>query len=242
MAASPPRSTDPPANPPRRVGRPPRIDRDDIARAVLEIGVEHVTMRRAADHLGVSVPGLYHYVRGRDDLVRLAAEHSLARLRLPEDRGQHWATWLREWARYSRAALADRPELLQQFLAAGINDDRILEQVGGALDVLRRSGFAPTAALAAWGAVGTLAVGAAVEDIREQRAAAEGRPWLARVHANLARHGDDEQATLRELVASGDAPARDAAFEDQLTTVLVGLAVRHGLALDDEVTGAATRR
>src|SRR5690606_37828697 len=92
---------------PRRVGGPPRIDRAAIARAVTEIGLDEVTVKRVADHLGVSVPGLYHHVRGRDDLLRLAAEHSLARLRLPEDRGQHWAVWLREWARYARAAFAE---------------------------------------------------------------------------------------------------------------------------------------
>lgn len=224
---------------PRRVGRPPRIDRDAIARAVTEIGLDEVTVKRVADHLGVSVPGLYHHVRGRDDLLRLAAEHSLARLRLPEDRGQHWAVWLREWARYARAAFAEQPELLQQFVGGGINDDRVLDQVGVALDVLRRSGFDPRAAKAAFDAVGTLAVGAAVEVLRERRAAADGRPWLARVHANLARRDPDEQATLRELLADGYVPDLDADFEEQLDTVILGLAVRHGLPVDDEVRGTA---
>ena len=54
----------------KRIGRPPRIDLAAIADAVLVIGFDDVTMRRVADHLGVSVPGLYHYVKGRDDLLR----------------------------------------------------------------------------------------------------------------------------------------------------------------------------
>src|SRR3954454_12890200 len=93
---------------PRPVGRPARIDRDAIARAVLEIGFDDATMKRVAEHLGVSVPGLYYYVRGRDDLLRVAAEYSLAQTVVPEDRGQHWALWLREWAEYMRAAMAER--------------------------------------------------------------------------------------------------------------------------------------
>src|SRR5215207_10003264 len=97
---------------PRPVGRPARIDRDSIARAVIEIGFEDASMKRVAEHLGVSVPGLYYYVRGREDLLRLAAEYSLARTPLPVDQGQHWAVWLREWARYSRDAMAE-PELME---------------------------------------------------------------------------------------------------------------------------------
>src|SRR5205085_1841085 len=91
-----------------------------------EVDVGHVadddlTMKRVADHLGVSVPGLYHWVKGRDDLLRLAAERALSRVRLPTDTGQHWATWLREWARYTRTVLAERPELLNQFVNGGLD-------------------------------------------------------------------------------------------------------------------------
>jgi AcrR family transcriptional regulator len=37
-----------------------------------------------ADRLGVSVPGLYHYVSGREDLIRLAAEQSALRMTMPD--------------------------------------------------------------------------------------------------------------------------------------------------------------
>ena len=57
------------------------------------------------------------------------------------------------------------------------------------------------------------------------------------MHANLARCDPDEQATLRELLAGGYVPDLDAEFEAQLDTVIVGLAVRHGLPVDDEVRG-----
>jgi len=224
--------------PPRkRIGRPPRIDRAAIAEAVLEIGFDDVTMRRVADHLGVSVPGLYHYVKGRDELLKLAAERAIAGLSLPEDTGQHWAEWLRAWARYTRSVLADRPELVEHFVSGGLDDDRLIEVIGHALDVLVRDGFEPVAALDAWQAVSTIALGSAVEDIREGVAAAQGRPWMSRVFAALARREPDELFALRAVAAAGRLPVAEGAFEDRLTTVLVGIAVRCGLDVDDEVLG-----
>ena len=219
----------------KRVGRPPRISRDVIAAAVLEVGLDEVTMKRVADHLGVSVPGLYHYVKGRDDLLRLAAEQALSRVRLPEDHGQHWATWLREWARYTRTVMAERPELVSQFVNGGLDDDRLIEVIGRTLDVLNRDGFEPRAAFEAWEAVSTMALGAAIDDIREGAAEADGRPWMARVFASLARREPIELPTFRSIMASGYQHDRDASFEQRLTTTLVGIAVRHGLPVDEVV-------
>jgi len=222
------------------VGRPPRISRGAIAEAALELGLDDdLTMKRVADHLGVSVPGLYHWVKGRDDLLRLAAERALSRVRLPTDTGQHWATWLREWARYTRTVLAERPELLNQFVNGGLDDDRLIEVIGRTLDVLHRDGFDPAAAFAAWEAVSTMALGAAVDDIREAVAERDGRPWATRLFSSLARRDADELPTLRSIAASGYERDRDASFEARLTTVLVGIAVRNGLRVDEEVAAGA---
>ena len=220
----------------QRVGRPARISRPAIAEAALELGIDDdLTMKRVADHLGVSVPGLYHWVKGRDDLLRLAAEHALSQVRLPEDTGQHWATWLREWARYTRSVLAARPELLNQLVTGALDDDRLFEVIGRAVDVLGRDGFEPGAAFEAWETVSTMATGAAIDEIRESAAEADGRPWMSRVFASLARRPPDELTTLRSIVASGYERDRDASFEQRLTTVLVGIAVRNGLPVDADV-------
>lgn len=223
----------------RRIGRPPRIDLAAIADAALEIGFDDVTMRKVAERLGVSVPGLYHYVRGRDDLLRLAAERALSRVELPEDHGQHWAEWLRSWARYIRGALTSQPELVEHFATGGLDDDRLLEVIGRALDVLVRDGFEPDAAMSAWEAVSSMALGAAIEDIRERAAVADGRPWATRVFAALARREPDELPALRAVAATGHEPDRDEGFEERLTTVIVGIAVRNDLDVDDEVLGRA---
>lgn len=158
---------------PKRLGRPPRIDLDAIAAAALDIGFEDVTMRRVAERLGVSVPGLYHHVRGRDDLLRLAAERALARVALPVDDGRPWDEWLRAWARYIRSALSARPELVQHFMVGGLDDERLDEVIGIALGALHRHGFDAAGADTAWRTVSAFALGVAVEDIRERTA---GRP------------------------------------------------------------------
>jgi AcrR family transcriptional regulator len=214
-----------------RIGRPARIDHDDIARAVLEIGFDEATIKRVAAHLGVSVPGLYYYVRGRDDLLRLAAEYALARTRVPEYTGQPWARWLREWARHTRTAMAANPALIQQYLAGGLSDERVVASTGRVLDVLVDAGFTPDDAVHAWGTVAAVALGTAVQDIR--LGTAEASTWDARTRAVLDRHEPGSLTAMRTLV--GDAPDGDATFEDRLTTVLTGIAVRTGLTLDDGV-------
>jgi len=221
------------------VGRPARISRPAIAEAALEVGLdEDLTMKRVADHLGVSVPGLYHWVKGRDDLLRLAAERALSQVQLPEDTGQHWASWLREWARYTRNVLAARPELISQLVLGDLDDNRLFEVIDRAVDVLGRDGFEPRAAFDAWEAVSTMATGAAIDEIREAAAEAEGRAWLSRLFGSLARRPPDELKTLRAIVAGGYERDRDAAFEERLTTVLVGIAVRNGLPVDGDVDPA----
>src|SRR5687768_13475135 len=99
---------------PRPVGRPARIDRDAIARAAIEIAYDDATTKPVAEHLGASGPVLYYCARRPDDLLSLGAAYSLARVPMPVDSGQHWARWLREWARYNRSAMSE-PELMDHY-------------------------------------------------------------------------------------------------------------------------------
>ena len=163
----------------RKVGRPPRIDRAMIGRAAHEVGMADLTVKRVADHLGVSVAGLYHHVEGRDDLLRLAAEYSATRLPAPADRGQHWALWLLEWANHNRDAFVSEPGLLGQYLDGAISTEAIADNVDAILGVLVRQGFSIHEARAAYDLVSVCAVGSAVAEIREKSAADAGRPLAA---------------------------------------------------------------
>ncbi len=192
-----------------KVGRPARIDRTAIADAVLHLGLDGISMKAVADHLGVSVAGLYHHVAA------------------PEDTGQHWDEWLREWARHVYRSFVEEPEILVQFMNGGLRWDVMGDVVDSVIQVLGRAGFDPIDAVAAFDTVAQCAVGAAVQEIRMRAATSDGRSALAEMHRMVAGRPRDELVGLRALL---DLPPLRAApdFDEHLTTVLVGLAVRRG--------------
>ncbi len=157
-------------------------------------------MKAVADHLGVSVAGLYHHVGNRRELLVLAAEHSLSRVAAPEDTGQHWDEWLREWARHVYRSFVDEPEILVQFMNGGLRWDAMGDVIDSVIQVLGRAGFDPIEAVAAFDTVAQCAVGAAVQEIRGRAAAEEGRSLLAELHRMVAARPPDELVGLRALL------------------------------------------
>ncbi len=220
-----PDSSDPVPETRRKVGRPARLDREMIARAAYEIGLDRITMKAVADHLGVSVPGLYHHLDGRDDLLRLAAEYSAALIEVPVDRGQGWAEWLLEWSRYAYAAFVAQPQLVDQFRQGTISVDRMVVHVDAVIGLLTREGFSLVEARDAYGLVSQCAVGAAINRLRDTESARGGPDLVAEYHRVLAARGPGELPHLRRLAAEHEPPPT---LDDQVVTVLVGIAVRRG--------------
>ena len=236
-------TSDPEPPAPRRIGRPPKIDRDSIARAVIDIGFElgfdQVNTKVVAEHLGVSSAGLYYYVRGRDDLLMLASEYSMVNEKSPEDRGEHWADWLREWARHMRSSMGEY-ELMEHYIFGLFNIERMMEISARNREVLERHGFDREQALMAWGAVCDVAIGAAVMNLRSRalaRATRDGDEGEPREARRVARATNVR--ALREAAARDSVAERDAAFEERVTILLIGCAVRAGLLVDDHVLGIA---
>ena len=156
---------------PRPVGRPPRINRLMIAEAAHDIGLEGLTLRAVADHLGVSIAALYHHVKSKDDLLRVAAEYSASRVPLPVDRGQHWAVWLYEWAVYNRDVFLARPGLLARYLEGAISAEAIAGSIDTIIGRLVDQGFDVLEANEANELVTSCALGTAVAALRQQEAA-----------------------------------------------------------------------
>ena len=219
-------NADPPALP-RKVGRPPRISREKIAVTAHEIGPSDLTLKAVADRLEVSVAALYHHIDGKDDLSRLVAEHAAARVKIPEDTGQHWALWLWEWARYNREAFVSQPGLLGQYLEGAISAESIAANMDASLGLLVRQGFELEQALEAYELVSSCAIGSALGAIRDNQAAAAGRSLREEYRRILAERGPDDLPTLRALV-DGGTKVRALSFDSKLTKVLVGIAVTRG--------------
>jgi AcrR family transcriptional regulator len=210
----------------RKTGRPARLDRDMIAKAAGEIGLGQVTMRAVADRLGVSIPGLYHYVNGRADLLRLAAEQLAQRIAVPQDDSQHWAVWLYQWGEHVHAGFTAEPDFLEQFMHGTMGVDLMVDNIEIVVGFLVSRGFSPREAYAAYNSVTSCAIGAAVGDIRERDSQRAGRSTPAEQARLVAERGASELPNLAEIVADG-APMRPP-FRQQVATMLAGIAVRRG--------------
>jgi AcrR family transcriptional regulator len=210
-----------------KVGRPARISREAIAEAANEIGLSDLTLRAVADRLGVSIASLYHHVESKDDLLRLAAEHSAARRPIPRDDGQHWAVWLLEWAFHNRDSFVAEPALLGQYLDGAISAEVIADNAEAILAVLVEQGFTPAEAQSAYQLVTSCALGSAIHAIREQRAVASGRPEAKTIAWLLEDRPAEDLPHLRALLAEIAVTPLDS-FETRMTTVLAGIAARRG--------------
>ena len=210
-----------------RVGRPPRISRQMIAEAAQQVGLEGLTLRAVADRLGVSIAALYHHVSGKDELMRLAAEYSAAKVPLPQDTGQHWAVWLFEWAEYNRDIFVTQPGLLAQYLEGAIAAEVVADRVETILGALVRQGFTISEANAAYELISQCALGTAVSTLRSEQASESGTA-LRDVGASLAALAErDDLPHVRALLEStqrGEHPS----FRSQIATVLAGIAARRG--------------
>ena len=198
-----------------------------IAEAAHELGLDQLTLKAVADHLDVSIAALYHYVAGKDDLLRLAAEYAASRVPLPEDHGQHWALWLLEWATYNRDVFLARPGLLAQYLDGAISAESIAPNVDTILGVLVRQGFTIAEANATYELVSSCALGTAVGTIRERESAKAGRNIVAAYRRVVRKSKADELPHLRALLDEADAGVRRP-FEENIATVVIGVAIRRG--------------
>lgn len=81
----------------RRRGRPPTVNQELIADAVLHVGFVGLTYAAVSERLGVSLATLFRHVRGRDELSRLGLDLAMRRHEWPRLDGP-WRPMLEAWA------------------------------------------------------------------------------------------------------------------------------------------------
>ena len=207
-------------------GRPARVTTAQIAEAALAVGLDKATIRNVAKHLGMSVPGLYHHVRTRDDLVAMAVAHSLGELVLPVDRGQPWTDWLLEYGRFVFDAIVDQPEIIGQILAGTYNSIREAQHLEQVFAVLERHGFSVVDAYTIWQRFIAAVDGAAVMEIGSRAATDAGHTRADDLRRAVAALGVDTVPHLDELVSSTVPTPEHRAFETA-ELVLESLARRY---------------
>ena len=227
-----------PTLPKRRVGRPPRISRSMIAEAAHEIGLEGLTLKDVADHLGVSVAALYHHVSGKEDLMRIAAAESTRAIALPFDQGQSWTQWLLEWAHYNRAVFTAHPGLLGQYLEGGIPPESMVHNLDAIIAFLVREGFSVEGANAAYELVSACALGTVVSSMWE-RSMTRGEGNVEARYRRILDTTPRRQLTyVRRLYRSR---ARRPTFDERIEVVLRGIAVHNGMRWKPFVSELAER-
>jgi AcrR family transcriptional regulator len=193
----------------------PRIplNRDRVLRAAVEVadegGIETLTMRNLAQHLGVEAMSLYYHVENKaallDGVVDVVIGEIMGELSTidspdPED---DWSTALKE------RILAARRVLLRHKWAPALIEQRstmspaVIFYFEGTLEILRKGGFTYDLAHHAMHALGSRALGftqelfqpddAGAEEASEEmfEAMADQLPYLAGMMLEIAHEGPD---------------------------------------------------
>jgi AcrR family transcriptional regulator len=185
---------------PRRLGRPPRVTAAQIADAALAIGLDRATVRNVAERLGMSVPGLYHHVRTREELLAMAAAHSLGTLALPENEGQSLEDWLTSYARFVYDALLAQPELIGQILAGTVNTLRLAQHIERFLEVLTGHGRALPDAYDDYALLMAAVTGGAASAIGRAASIDAGHPTLVDLRRAAKALGPDDTTLVHQLL------------------------------------------
>lgn len=102
--------------------RPPRLSRERVIAGALELadahGVEPLTLRRLADHLGVSAMAIYHHVSDKEEILDGMVDAVFAEVALPESPAG-WRDAVAQRCRATRSVLARHP------WAVGLLDSRV---------------------------------------------------------------------------------------------------------------------
>jgi AcrR family transcriptional regulator len=189
-----------------------------------------LTMTRLAETLGVSVGTLYQYVADRDELIRLVVGERMRALPLPEDTGQHWSRYLREYVAILSTLLpADPGEMVQVLgIESALEPELRLTEAFYAALVAR--GFALEEAVDIHAQLSVIAVGTATGNIRERLAIRDAGSVLAALERVLDRLDPADLPLIRKAVPAY--LARIAAIDGLIEALIERIARHRGEHID----------
>ena len=185
--------------PSTRLGRPRGHQRGVSPKAaVLAIGLDRATIRNVADCLGMSVPGLYHHVRTREQLLAMAA-HTASASWCFRPRGPRARRMAHALPRFVFDALVAQPELIGQITAGTVDTMRLAQHIDRFLGVLVAHGRTVSEGYDAYALLMASVTGAAAMAIGRAAADAAGHGTLVDLRHAAAALGDDETPLVHEL-------------------------------------------
>jgi AcrR family transcriptional regulator len=213
------------ADRPRRRGRPARLSRPLILAKALALvddeGAEALTMRRLGAELGVEAMSLYRHVENKRALLDGIAEQLMAEVDDGSaDPSLDWAAGAHHLATRLRGVALAHPAAFELVGTRALNTHAALRPVEALLDDLRRGGFAPDQAVAAYRLLVSYVRGFALGEIAGFT--------LAEATSDPARLTGDklpaaEFPVIYELAADLSLNPSDEHFHSGLETILDGL-------------------
>ncbi len=125
--------------------QPDALSRDDVITAALaevaEHGLDALSVSAVAVRLGVSVPAVYHYVAGKDDLVSRVCERVARSVELPASTGLRWDDRIVGVVMAMDAAFARYPGVAARVLPFRQPSNAVNRLSGAVIDCLADGGF-----------------------------------------------------------------------------------------------------
>lgn len=184
----------------RSVGRPRRLTLDQVLDAALELGLDNLTMAAVASRLGVGVAVLYSYVKNREELVRFASIRAAHQHGFPEDKGQHWAHYVSDYARGLYEMLTSNSQLIASFLEGGLGPEAQIDSAEAWMSALTGRGFTPQESVQLLRVVGQLVLGCAATAIHARALAANGTSYSAAACKAINSRSDEELPLLKRHI------------------------------------------
>ncbi len=215
----------------RQARRRPRADGLSVARiidAALAVidgeGLDALTVRRLAEHLGTGSASLYRHVASRDELLVLLVDHVIGDVvpASPDLGGRQKVAWL---ATELRRVLMAHPNLVPALSASPLLGPNARQGTEQALAHLLEAGYPIAVAVPAYLALIDYVLGTVFFDTSSSGRARRLDPGLDVLVPALPAEG-----WVAELAAAAtvDVPAVDEVFRFGLTTFLDGLDRREG--------------
>ncbi|MFE7171337.1 TetR/AcrR family transcriptional regulator [Streptomyces sp. NPDC057616] len=218
---------------------------DRIVRAATELlddeGLDGLNMRSLATRLGSAATAVYWHVKGKDELVRLAADAVWHEVELPDLAATDWRTAATAHANGIHAMLTRHPWLVQAFSSHLLYGPGQAQHHDLGLAIYEKAGFAAANADRAAATLFTFVLGSALgpaAQVSLHRRLGKRSAGAERLMDEAMAHATETAAQfprLRERLgtsaASEYAAAPDDTFAFGLQSILDGFEVR--LAADD---------
>jgi AcrR family transcriptional regulator len=222
----------PPVAPGRR-DRPasrPALSKDSIVQAAIEVleteGVDGLSMRLVAKHLGTGAASLYVHVANKDELLELIFDELISQVPIPEPDPDRWQEQLREMAVNVRNVLRANSQVALSGLARIPTSYKSLTAAEGTLAILKAGGLSTKVISLAADLLALYIIGGVFEEsLYERRGLGEDdiEAYVAQIQAFYAALPPDRFPIMTSMAGALTEGDGDERFLFGLDVIIAGL-------------------